>query len=70
MTFEKVAIFSRLPSNAVVEMLSVKDSDRIFIENKGDVNVVSKNPAGLICRSQVAGYRSVFHQYRKYPKCS
>ena len=41
MTFEKVAIFSRLPSNAVVEMLSVKDSDRIFIENKGDVNVVS-----------------------------
>ena len=36
-------------------MLSVKDSDTIFIANKGDVNVVSKNPAGLICRSQVAG---------------
>ena len=27
-------------------------------------------PAGLICRSQVAGCRSLFHQYRKYPKHS
>ena len=26
--------------------------------------------AGLICRSQVAGCSSLFHQYRKYPKHS
>ena len=31
---------------------------------------VDKQAAGLICRSQVAGCTSLFHQYRNYPKHS
>ena len=39
-----------------------------FIMNS--MRKIIRNTAGLICRSQVEGCRSLFHQYRKYPKHS